>query len=47
VQSNLTPPGITIEYLVSAVNDVGESPQSASVSVILGTIPATPLAPTL
>lgn len=45
VHSNLTPPGITMVYKISAVNDVGESAQSSSVSVLLGTVPATPTTP--
>ncbi len=45
--TNLSPPGMTLVYKVSAVNDVGEGPQSATVSIILGTIPNVPLAPTL
>lgn len=44
--SGLSPSGITIIYKISAVNDVGESPQSSQVSVLLGTVPETPLAPT-
>jgi hypothetical protein len=43
--TNLAPPGITLIYKVSAVNDVGEGPQSATVSIILGTVPSVPLAP--
>ena len=47
VHINLAPPGITLTYKVSAFNDIGEGELSESVSIILGTVPATPAAPTL
>jgi hypothetical protein len=46
IHQNLSPPGITITYKISAVNDVGESPMSVDVSVLLGTIPEVPGVPT-
>jgi large repetitive protein len=47
VHINLAPPGITLTYKVSAFNDIGEGELSDHVSIILGTVPATPAAPTL
>lgn len=44
---NLSPSGITMDYKVAAVNDIGESPLTEVVSIILGTVPAMPAAPTL
>lgn len=46
-QSSLSPPGQTFVYRVTAVNGAGEGPPSATVSVILATIPGTPTSPTL
>jgi hypothetical protein len=43
--SFLNPPGITMQYRVAAVNDIGQGPQTSSVSIILGTVPGQPGAP--
>jgi hypothetical protein len=46
LHTGLTPPGVTVLYKLSAINDVGESDQSTQVGVMLATIPAVPAAPT-
>jgi hypothetical protein len=45
--SNISPPGSTFNYRVSAVNAAGEGPLSLVVGVILATVPAKPNAPTV
>jgi predicted phage tail protein len=42
---NLSPAGITMNYKVTAVNDIGESEMTDSISIILGTVPQMPSAP--
>jgi hypothetical protein len=44
--NSLSPSGMTMQYKVTAVNDIGESPLTTAVSIIVGTIPAQPAAPT-
>jgi hypothetical protein len=38
--TSLSPSGITMQYKVAAVNDIGEGPLTDAVDIILGTIPA-------
>lgn len=45
--SNISPPGSTFNYQVSAVNAAGEGPLSSVVGVILATVPEKPNAPTV
>jgi hypothetical protein len=45
--TNLSPSGITMNYKVSAVNDIGESPLTEPVAIILGTKPQMPAPPEL
>lgn len=44
---NLSPSGIIMNYRVTAVNDIGESPMTDATSIILGTRPALPPPPEL
>lgn len=44
--NNLSPPGVTFNYQVSAVNAAGEGPLSSVLGVILATVPGTSTAPT-
>lgn len=37
--NSLSPSGITMNYKVAAVNDIGESPLTDDVNIILGTKP--------
>ena len=46
LHNNLSPSGMTVSYKVTAVNDIGEGPTSTVVSILLGTKPAIPAAPT-
>jgi hypothetical protein len=43
--ASLSPPGDTFAYKVSAVNYIGEGPQSNSVSIVAATVPDAPATP--